>query len=141
MAGRGLDRHDEARECNVEEAARGICYAADGSRDRRGVARVHGETQGGIPRLERLNMAENIACAARFDIGRDAFAIRAWRRRSPLCRVQLRIVSKNALVIEGDASRRSEIRGNARTLLNSNMQRKEPRIIARGLARCVLECV
>src|ERR1700735_4617008 len=65
MAVRGLDRHDKARECSVEETARGICSAADGSRDRRGAARVHGETQGGIPRLERLNMAENITRSIR----------------------------------------------------------------------------
>ena len=37
------------------------------------------------------------------------------------CRVQLRIVSEDAVVVEGDTSRRSEIRGDSRTLLNSRM--------------------
>src|ERR1022692_2374354 len=65
------------------------------------------------------------------------------RRRlaSMACCIQLRIVAEDTLVTEGDSSRRSEICGDSRPILNSRMQCNESRILARGLGHCVRECV
>src|ERR1700676_3300567 len=57
------------------------------------------------------------------------------------CRVQLWIVSEDAVVVEWDTPRRSEIRGNSRTLRDSRMQPKESRIFPRGLTSRVRERV
>ena len=54
------------------------------------------------------------------------FSARRARRATPLGRVKLGIVAKDALLVEGNAARGPEIRGNAWPRRHAIAQRQEP---------------
>src|SRR5262245_57045438 len=86
MAGGGLAGHGEARQRELEEAARRVRRPAARPGDRRGAQRLHRPAQGGRARLERLSGRPRVDVATRLrptqaDWGE--LAARRARRRGP----------------------------------------------------------